>query len=156
MCWVPKGMLCFLWSFHDGQQLHDEADVMSVCCFFRMRQLDVATWPNIQGFMTVCWDPAAPGGLKDKSQGVEGQVRQGLETPIPQSLRPPESHKRPLPSTDNSFWMQQRPSWLELSRPGNCCFLSLSLGFPPPVYTFLCSGWVWNQADWFSFKSLVT
>ena len=43
MCWVPTGMLCFLWSLRDGQQLHKEAGVMSVCCFFIMRQLDVAT-----------------------------------------------------------------------------------------------------------------
>lgn len=158
MCWVPTGMLCFLWSLHDGQQLHDEAEVKSVCCFFSMRKLDVATWSSTQGFMTACWDQAVPRGLRDKFQGVEGQVRHRLETLHTTTPTPSEQSQRPLPSTDSSFWVPQRPSWLQQSYLGNFFLLFFSL----PCFSSSClHSFSLAQVecgikltDWFGCKSL--
>lgn len=93
MCWVPKGMLCFLWSFHDGQQLHDEADVMSVCCFFRMRQVDVATWPKHPGVYDCLLGSSSTWRVERQVTRSRGPGEAGVRdprTPIPKTPEQPQ------------------------------------------------------------------
>lgn len=92
--------------------------------------------------MTACWDQAIPGGLRDKSQGVEGQVRHRLETLHTTTPTPSEQSQRPLPSPD-SFFLGAAKTFLttaELFGQFFALFLAPLLFFLLSTLSFLGSG----------------